>query len=351
MMPEIGSYFSSLDSGSLTNIPQPPPWENVAPTRIEYVETGRQALNDIASELFNRGIKRVLLPQYLCDSLLAPFLANSVKPSYLPMTDTLQIDLGALEILEELSPARKCAVLMVRYFGHARDDEYVGQIARLQRLGYVVVEDLTHSLFDGTRSTADYTVASLRKLLPVATGAFVTGLQRRTRPMRVRVEPGEAIWMHMDAKRTYLEGKSTKSAYYAGLQDSSTVLEETLETHRMDDRSFDLIPYLPYDRFIETRKSNFTALSEQLSPLGGTVILNQRNVRVASHLIVRMADSELVRKRLSERGIYCPVHWPRPSGLPNTVSWMYGHFSIPVDQRYDTEDMIYVGLSIKEILS
>ncbi|MCP9001242.1 DegT/DnrJ/EryC1/StrS family aminotransferase [Pseudarthrobacter sp. RMG13] len=351
MMPDIGSYFSSLGSGSLTDIPQSPPWEDFAPTHIEYVETGRQALNDIAHELFIRGIERVFLPQYLCDSILAPFLANSVKPSYLPMTDTLQIDLGALEILEELGSARQCAVLMARYFGHARDDEYVGQIARLQRLGHVVIEDLTHSLFDGTRSTADYTVASLRKLLPVATGAFVTGLQRRTRPMRARVEPGNAMWMHMDAKRNYLEGKSTKSAYYEGLLASSTVLEEALETHRMDDRSFDLLPYLPYDRFIETRKLNFTALSEQLAPLGGIIILNQRNVRVASHLILRMADSELVRKKLSARGIYCPVHWPRPKGLPNTVSWMYGHFSIPVDQRYDFKDMIYVGSSIKEILS
>jgi hypothetical protein len=346
---EIGSFFAALNENLLTQNPQPVPWQNSV--RPEYVETGRQALNTIARDLLDRGVKHVFLPEYLCESILEPFLTNSLTLSFLPMTDGLQIDLRALERLEQQTSGKQCAVLMLRYFGHARDHDYIEQIARLQSLGSIVIEDLTHSLFDVTRSTADYTFASLRKLLPVASGAVVTGIDSRTRPTLVRSNLADALWMHMDSKKDYLEGRSTSRSYYEGLVSAIGVLEGTLEAHRMDGRSFELLSYLPYGRFIQSRKDNFAALAEQLVSVKDISILNEKDTSVATHLVLRTPDSNDVRQQLAERGIYCPVHWPRPSGLPKDVPWKDGHFSIPIDHRYSTEDMMYAGSSIREILS
>jgi hypothetical protein len=346
---EIGSFFAALNENVLTQNPQPLPWEDGV--RPEYVETGRQALNTIALDLLDRGVKHVFLPEYLCESILEPFLVNSLTLSFLPMTDGLQIDLRALERLEQQTSGQQCAVLMLRYFGHARDRDYIRQIARLQGLGSIVIEDLSHSLFDVTRSTADYTFASLRKLLPVASGAIVTGIEPHTRPTLIRSKLADALWRHMDSKKEYLEGRNNHRSYYEGLVSASGVLEGTLEGHRMDDRSFELLTYLPYDRFIKSRRDNFAALTEQLVSVSGISILNDENTSVATHLVLRTPDSNAVRRKLAERGIYCPVHWPRPNGLPKDVPWKDGHFSIPIDHRYSTEDMMYAGSTIREILS
>jgi dTDP-4-amino-4,6-dideoxygalactose transaminase len=344
---EIGSFFAALNENLLTQSPQQVPWADGI--RPEYLETGRQALNAIARNLLNRGVKLVFLPEYLCESILEPFLVNSLAVSFLPMTDGLQIDLRALERLGQQTAGKQSAVLMVRYFGHARDDDYIRQIARLQNLGNIVVEDLTHSLFDVTRSTADYTFASLRKLLPVASGAMVTGIDSHTWP--VRSELADELWMHMDSKKEYLNGGNINRSFYKGLLSASGVLEGTLEPHRMDGRSFELLEYLPYGRFIQSRRHNFAALTEQLASVRDISILNQENTSIATHLVLRTSDSSGVRQKLAERGIYCPMHWPRPDGLPAQVPWKDGHFSIPIDHRYSTDDMMYAGSSIREILS
>lgn len=345
---EIGSFFAAPNQNSLTRNTQPLPWE--FDLRAEYVETGRQALNAIARDLLDRGVKHVFLPEYLCASILEPFLANSLTLSFLAMTDELQIDLRALERLEQQTSGGRCAVLMLRYFGHARDHDYITEIARLQNLGIIVIEDLTHSLFDMTRSTADYKFASLRKLLPVASGAVLMGIDSHTRPKPTRSKVSETLWKHMDSKKDYLDGRNINRSFYEGLVSATSVLEGTLEAHRMDCRSFELLPYLPYNRFIQSRRDNFATLREQLGSVRGISILNEKNTSVATHLVLRTSDSNGVRQKLAERGVYCPVHWPRPNGLPKDIAWKDGHFSIPVDHRYSIEDMMYTGSSIREIL-
>ncbi|MDR6555734.1 hypothetical protein J2809_000065 [Arthrobacter pascens] len=345
---EIGSFFAAVSENLLTRIPQAVPWEDGV--RHEYVETGRQALNCITRDLLDRGVSHVFLPEYLCESLLEPFLASSLDISFFAMTDDLQIDFPALKHLEQQAPNQQCAVVMLRYFGHARDQEYIREIASLQSRGVIVVEDITHSLFDSTRSTADYTFASLRKLLPIASGAVVTGISSRPRTPQTRSKLADVLWMHMDAKKDYVEGRSSNRSYYEGLVLASDILEGTLEAHRMDRRSFELLPFLPYSKFVQSRKNNFAALREQLVSLRGVSIVNEVNLSVATHLVLRTADSNGVRQKLAERGIYCPVHWPRPSGLPKDISWKDGHFSIPVDHRYSIEDMMHTGSLIRKVL-
>lgn len=345
---EIGSSFAALNDHLMAQDTQSAPWDDG--TRRLYLETGRQALNAIAHELSGRGIRHVFLPGYLCESILEPFVANSMTIGFLPMTDELQIDLRAMESIEGLNSVRACAVVMLRYFGHRRDDRYISQIAMLQSRGNIVIEDLTHSIFDETRSTADYTFASLRKLLPVASGAFVTGLDRSGSGIPARRELVDALWAHMDSKRDYLEGKHLDRSYYEKLVSATSVLEGTFEAHRMDKRSFELLGRLPYMEFSHSRRSNFAALAEKLAGVEDISVLNENNSGVATHLILRSVDSSNLRQRLAEKRIYCPVHWPRPASVPKEVPWKFGFFSIPIDHRYTTEDMMHVGAEIGEIL-
>lgn len=344
---EIGSFFATPDDSLLSRNPQSLPWEVGA--ACEYVATGRQALSAIARDLVARKVETVFLPAYLCESVLKPFLNLPLKLRYLPMTHSLQLDLDALERLERETSGRNCAVLMARYFGLARNTDYIRQITRLQSLGSIVVEDLTHSIFDESQSTADYTFASLRKLLPLASGATVTGVNLEA--VKLPEIQAEAMWKYMDSKKDYLDGKNKSRCFYDGLVSESVILEATSETHRMDCRSFDLLQYLPYDRLIQSRRNNFWALTMELSGTKNIDILNKEDVGIATHLVVSTPDSGNIQRELARRGVYCPFHWPRPPHLPRDVAWKAGHFSVPIDHRYDVQEMTFVGSLIKELLA
>lgn len=346
---EIGSFFASPPDSLLTSLPQQLPWEAASPP--QYVETGRQALNVIARDLMKRGVKHIFLPEYVCESILAPLVATPLKISFLPVTNSMQMDLQALEKLEFAAFGEKCAILMLRYFGCARNQPFVERIAGLQEQGCLIVEDLTHSLLDPVLSTADYTFASLRKLLPVASGALFTGVNSDIEPKRPRSEITDAMWLNMDAKKEYLEDRSNDRYYFEGLRASTDALEGTLEAHAMDDRSFELLGHLPYASFAQSRQENFSTLARLLVTAKGVCIVNAKDMAVASHLVLQTRDRERVRMKLAERGVFCPVHWPRPGDLPPHIAWQNDLFSIPIDQRYAQDDMAYVGSVIRETVN
>ncbi|MFJ6314242.1 aspartate aminotransferase family protein [Pseudarthrobacter oxydans] len=344
---EIGSFFATPSADLLLNEPQPLMWERSGvPT---YVETGRQALNAIADDLLRNGIRQVVVPGYLCESMLDPFLYNRFDVHFLRMTDDLQIDLNDLERLDERALGGRYAVLMARYFGHERDLRYTVAISRLQDFGVPVIEDLSHSLFDETASYADYTFASLRKLLPIASGAVLTGVDSLASLNPSRDSVMDHVWGSMDAKKGYMEGLNPDRSFYPEFIAANRTLEETLDPHMIDGRSLSLLPLLPYSSLIDSRRRNYAFLLSRLADSHVVQVVNGTHMATASHLLIRTPNSTFVRQKLADARIYCPVHWPRPRGVPATAAWGSDHFSIPIDHRYNEEALEYVADCVKEI--
>lgn len=345
--PEIGSYFESdhhvRDLRELRYIP--PSIERAD----AYLETGRQALAMIANDLVGCGITKVLVPGYLCESMLQPFLARRITVSYMPVDPHLQINLERLKERWTAGELKGGAVLMTRYFGYRRDPDYVVLIDRLQQGGIPVVEDLTHALFDPTPSTARYTFASLRKLLPLSSGAALSGINLQLQHLAERVGLHATRWGYMDSKRGYVTGLHQNRDFYAGLVFTEQELEADNDPRGMDARSKDALTEFDYIGAMDSRKSNFQVLVRQLAGIPGIRILNSA-AEVPTHAVVATHADEELRRHLARKKIYCPVHWPRPMAVPASVSWVNNHFSIPLDQRYTVDDMVRVAAEIRGFL-
>src|SRR5215212_747563 len=120
----------------------------------------------------------VLLPAYLCESVVTPVVAVRARPVFFPVGKGFDVDLAAIEAA--IGP-RTRAVVLIHYLGFPGPVEAVREVCR--RRGVALIEDCAHALFsrDGDRllgSFGDLAIFSPWKSLPLPDG----GLLRVNRP-------------------------------------------------------------------------------------------------------------------------------------------------------------------------
>lgn len=89
------------------------------------------------------------------------------------------------------------------------------------------------------------------------------------------------------------------------------------------------------------RVENARVLHAGLLELGVQTLFAERDMLCPCYVPI-LADGadtrNALRARLTENGIYCPIHWPRPSA--DCASALHDReLSLICDQRYTKEDM------------
>ena len=112
--------------------------------RIQWFDSGRSAIRFLLGLLEDK-IERVMLPQYVCESVLIPFVEKRYQITYYPVDRKLQLLRADFEQL--LNIAKPQLVLVQSYFGFDTLHKDRTFLKKLSRQGIIVVEDITHSLF------------------------------------------------------------------------------------------------------------------------------------------------------------------------------------------------------------
>lgn len=130
---------------------------------------GRDALKFVIENSGFKDHDEVLLPAFGCPSIVEAFLAKRMKVQFYRVTSSLDIDVD--DIQQRVIPGKTKALLFIQYFGFLQDKQ---KVDKLKELGLVLIEDRTHALFSkNCNISADYSFASLRKLLPVPEGCLL----------------------------------------------------------------------------------------------------------------------------------------------------------------------------------
>lgn len=113
----------------------------------------------------------VLAPDYVCDSVVAPFHHRGIRIAYYPVRDDLQADLAAAEAR---ASSRTRAFLSINYFGFAQD--YAAIKAFCMQRELPLIEDNAHGFLSGDGGGllgrhGDVAVCSFRKSLLLPDGA------------------------------------------------------------------------------------------------------------------------------------------------------------------------------------
>jgi hypothetical protein len=337
---ELGSEFDWALDGRVTGAAESPPW-SVKRSDVVYLESGRQALA-LASELLRqRGFRTLLMPQHFCESMIEPFVRDQWDIHFYEFDD----EWAAQTPEAPLASPETTVVLSFPAFGVPESLDWLAFLAEVQSQGSVVISDESHRVLSAGLSQADVRIASLRKMLPLPDGAFVTGLS--TAPTLTSggvqaVARAEA----MVEKTRFLSGERTDSKHLAMFARAEELTHRQAAPATMSEVSAERIDAFDWEALRSSRYANAAALTREL--VGTSYRVTTSAAEVPSHVVVSGPDVLGLRGHLIASRIYCPIHWVRPEDEPRPASWRDDLLSIPVDHRYTPEDLIRVAEAIHE---
>lgn len=279
------------------------------------VNTGRNALLYI---LKARGVKKLYIPAFLCDTVSAlclregyPFEEYAVGEDFLPRFDRT---LGDGEWL-----------YIVNYYGQLSNDCIAAYKAKYDR----VIADYVQAFFQAPAPGVD-TVYSCRKFFGVPDGGYAAT---------------DAQWegaLPTDSSKdrmTHVLGRCEESgsAYYATFQENEETYYD-LPLAKMSPLTQNLLRAVDYAAVCDARTRNFEQLHRALG---------EQN-RLALHLPTGAyaypfycENAVAVRRALAAQHIYVPTLWPTLSAnaTPTERDYAQNILPLPCDQRYDAEDM------------
>jgi len=136
-----------------------------------FLNGGRACLAVIAGYLRRHGIHRILLPAYLCPSILDVFQRQGLGWAFYRVNQDLSIDLADLDEKARDFPA----VYFINYFGFPHAAQTLYALKDLQKSGKLLVEDNAQAGFPD-KMIGDFAFNSLRKLAPFDGGYLFTEL-------------------------------------------------------------------------------------------------------------------------------------------------------------------------------
>lgn len=305
-------------------------------------ESGRSALKAIAAVM---GGGQVLIPEYICESVIKCFPIDQI--AFYKLKENLQID--ADDLLNKIN-RNTAAVYLMHYFGSLQPESVLPLLREeKEKYGFSIIEDTTHSIFSQKQTVGDYCVASLRKWFALPNGGVLYSNNSfclnscYDRPRSTDNDKAYAMIL----KNLHLSGRIDCNLEYRTI---FTACEEKLDKQNEIKRISDLTEFLlncnDICEMVKRRTSNLNYLKNKLSSTGIKEMCDFTQSDCPFTLPIVVPDRDDFRKYLMENNIYCAVHWPF-DGLareerPLAVSLSNSMLSLPIDQRYGEEEMVYL---------
>lgn len=347
MFNEIGSHFWETETISDCN-KNLTLYENKFNSNqsIIYTLSGRTALDLIIRDILKaRDVKNVYMPSYCCHSMLAPFVKHNINIKFY---DIVLDEKNNLKLKIDLNK-KYDVVYVMQYFGYkSKNIEEI--INRFKNNGSLIIEDKTHSLLIGERSTADYTFASYRKWTGLASGGIATKKAGCFAINKLTHTNENFVKLRSEAeqlKKDYMEKSiGDKSKFLSLFNKAEELLDLDYSDYLMDSNSILLLQQLDTQAIKSKRIINAKILLKGLSkskcvtPVFKKV--QESNVPLFFPVIVENGKRDKLKSYLTENEIYCPSHWalsPYHVISDESKKTYENELSLVCDQRYGEEEM------------
>jgi len=306
--------------------------------------SGRIALHVILGFLKNeKNINEILLPDYLCESIIKTAENNNLKISFYKLDHSFNPDKNCFP----LSLTNK-AILVINYFGLIDIHDTISFIKKNTRDCPIILDEVQALSEIYNESNADFTFASFRKFLPVPDGGWLVSNDERF--------TFDGSFKHANFYQEKLAGGILK--YYA----KSVQLEDHIylkhfeEGEKMLDNYNDITTISEIseiilsnlegklDNYFKQRLINANFILEGLKRLEIPTLFPINIISGAPLVIpIILKNREIVRKKFFENKIFLPIHWPVPSTYRESLltgkAVEKTELSIVVDHRYSPDDL------------
>jgi len=349
-------------------------------SRLYEYSRAREAVADFLSAAGITAGDSILLPAYICSSVLDPFLKLGIRILFYPIDRTLSPN---VEAVRELLSQKPRAIFLVHYFGFPAGTGDLIQECREN--GLWIVEDCAHTLpvpdGSGIGSAGDLTIYSLSKLLPVPDGALVvvnnpklewpetpTAVNKRLVFINMLWQAANSVEVSSGFSfRTRLRDKRAATRMITGLRESSSGSKPApVNGSRSRYQRFQMSPLANRIRsridlasVARQRRENYQVLKSAMKSVrGATPVFGDLDPAGAPlGFPILVDDREAVRLKLIAAGVD-----PRPvwSGLPREVPsagfedarYIAAHnIVLPVHQNLTPKTLSYIVSALERAIA
>ena len=351
MLSEIGSNFwISPNEGKSGKPLESPSQFGYQGSDYVWMSTGRSSTRLVLQTIEKRNpdIKKVvLLPPFTCHTVFEPFIDFGYEIHTMPLDLNLKTNVRDIVRCQTMYGAT--VVLVHRYYGFNTLPGFVQVVKTLHENGVIIIEDCTQCLYSSFPiSDADYVVASIRKWCGVPDGGFAICKEEC-----FTHKPNHSDEKMVDAKRRaselkyqfLFEGKGDKPTFKAKYREGEELLDNQTDYYAIGDLSAAIQAELDIELLKKKRRSNFKVLLEGFQNIAGIKVIFDTlpDDVVPLYFPILVDDREAVQDLLADNDIYAPVVWPKADNCPaidEVSETIYEKIlCIPIDQRYDVDDM------------
>jgi dTDP-4-amino-4,6-dideoxygalactose transaminase len=315
-----------------------------------WLSTGRSAIKFVIKTIEERkpGLKKIaVLPSFTCDTVFEPFIKAGYEVFYYPIEKDLTTTSNA--ILKTVFDHDASIVLFHRYFGFDTLDGNVDKMCEaLRSLGKYSIEDCTQCLYsDIPRAKSDFTVGSIRKWIGTPDGGFAVcrdgEFKDKPKETDLKLEKAKVKASYAKYRFLFLH-EGDKSEMLSMYREAEDILDKQGGFYAISEMSEKVQANLNKADLIKKRRENFSILNCSLTNAVKPVFaLGINDKEVPLYFPILVEDRTSLQKYLVSNAIYAPVVWPKDEaqfaqcdGAENA----YQHLlCIPIDQRYDADDM------------
>lgn len=305
-----------------------------APDVYTY-SSGRAALFQILKYLRQeKNVTHVLLPDYLCSSVLVPIKKLGLDYAFYPINEKLELELASFQQLYK----KGTTVLIINYFGLQDLSSQIKAIRELDDKAIIIEDDVqAYYEFIKPLDGVDFKFTSLRKTFAVPDGGLV-----KTRHHLPIVSTPNTFGQYKAAAallKSMREGNFNDQIYLELFEKGESLIDSEQECG-MSLIAEKLYSFMNEEHVKVRRLNNAEYLVEQLEKLGIKPLLPLLENHVPLFVPIVLKNRDAVRKATFQKEIFCPVHWPLDGmEIKRGEQMANEELSLIIDQRYGRKEM------------
>ncbi|MBA4385137.1 MAG: hypothetical protein C0410_10415 [Anaerolinea sp.] len=347
----VGGEFYE-DTAWVTDTPAPPIEDAI------FLNGGRACLNVISDYLYTNKYQHILLPAYLCPSILDVLDQHALKYTFYGINEDFSINLD--DLLSKADVAQ--VIYFINYFGFQHSTASLSVLRQLQSDGELLIEDNSHAVFEYDY-LGDFCFNSIRKLCAYDGGYLAT---------RNITLPSFDDVINLENHRLPLireYRRQLRSYLYDGLGSREDLerlfylAEHYYELDNVilgDDEERIKIEILDWNAIKAVRRDNFEYLLDRISTIPGIQpvfpALQADNMPLGLPIYISGFSRDRLIDLLAEESISLSVHWdallsdPRTQGDPRVSKMAKNILTLPVDQYTSKSQLNFLVHNLNNIL-
>jgi len=293
-------------------LPAPIPFPNQGGWSY-FLNGGQACLRVIGDYLVDNGFERILLPAYLCPTIVDTLTQSGIHIDYFRINADFSIDVEHLSAL--IDDPSKYAVYFINYFGFIPGKAEMDYLCGLRDRGSILIEDNAQAGFH-EHTIGDFVFNSLRKLCPFD-GAYLNApcsMEKYIDPYRSRINH------RLPLIRRYRKDYARYLFHNVGNADQLEELYSSAESFYISDRVVEGdegeqagIESLDWPAIRQVRRENFTYLMKYIKQLPHLEpvfpALQPGMMPLGLPVTFHGISRDVVNAALGEASIGLTIHW------------------------------------------